>query len=55
MLRGKTHLVPPFELSSDSPRQNTFENLAVLTRLLLARQLQVPKGFAYDLIGDSRS
>jgi hypothetical protein len=49
-----TSLTLPFAVTTDSSYQNTCEYLAVLLGLLLIRQERLaPRGFAYELVGDS--
>lgn len=53
-LRAFTVVPLPFPTTTDSSYQNTFEYLAVLTGLLLARRLSL-RHFAFHLHGDSVS
>jgi hypothetical protein len=54
-LLAYTSVISPFALTDDSSKQNTYEYLAVMVGLLLAKHLKIPKGFSYDLVGDSIS
>jgi hypothetical protein len=54
-LKAYTAVDSPFELTCDSSKQNTYEYLAIMLGLLLAKYLNIEKGFSFDLIGDSMS
>lgn len=53
-LLGYTRLVIPYAVTNDSSFQNNNEYLAVLLGLALIKQeALVPRGFAYNLVGDN--